>query len=168
MRPQPGKHRATGAYQPIVAIVTVNRYQAEHHSRHRTFMVPRMVRAIVLLFAAAVVAACQAEQPPVVAEPPPPTEAVAANLKVHLTHGACSGPPCPVGMVEILGSGERVTIYDYDLMPLALSDADRMRMTQAMFSEAHLVRGEIERRTGFLAVERPVEVLVVDAVIGPA
>lgn len=132
-------------------------------------MIPGMARAIALLFAAAVITACQTERPPpVAAEPPPPAEPVVANLKVHLAHGACAGPPCPVGMVEILGSGERVTIYDYDLMPLALSDADRMRMTQAMFSAAHLVRGEIEQRTGFLEVDRPVEVLVIDAVIGPA
>ena len=128
-----------------------------------------MFRATPLLLIAAILVACQTEPPPpLVSEPSAPADAVVPNLKVRLAHGACSGPPCPVGVAEILGSGERVTIYDYDLMPLGLSDAERMRMTQALFSTVFLVKGEIERRVGFLAVERPVEVLVVDVVIGPA
>jgi hypothetical protein len=128
-----------------------------------------MARALALLCAAALLAACQAAPPPEPApQPAPAPEAVVPNLRVHLAHGACAAPPCPVGTAEALDGGERVTIYDYDLIPLGLPDEQRMRLTQAMFAGPYLVRGEIERRTGFLGVERPVEVLVVQAVAGPA
>ena len=61
-----------------------------------------------------------------------------------------------------------MTIFDFDLTPLGLSDEQRMLLTQAMFTEPYLVKGTIEQRTGFLGVDRPVEVLVVDGIVGPA
>ena len=126
------------------------------------------ILSVVLLLLAAGLAACQTAPPMPPVGAVSPVETVVPNLRVTLAHGACSGPPCPVGVVESLDSGERVTIYDYDLMPLGLPAVDRMRMTQAMFASEHLVRGEVERRIGFLGLDRPVEVLVIDAIAGPA
>jgi hypothetical protein len=129
-----------------------------------------MARVVALLcLVAALLAGCQAGRDPQPApEPAPQPPPVVPNLRVELEHGNCAGPPCPVGVAEDLASGERVTIFDYDLTPLGLPDEDRMRLTQAMFVDSYLVRGAIEQRVGFLAVDRPVEVLVVDAIAGPA
>ena len=132
-------------------------------------MIGRSITFTAFLASVALLSACQTVVPvPVAEEAPPQVESIVPNLRITLVHGACAGPPCPVGMAEDLGSGERVTIYDYDLTPLGLSAVDRMRMTQTLFADVHLVKGAIEQRVGFLGVDRPIEVLIVDAVVGPA
>ena len=88
------------------------------------------------------------------------------NLRVTMAHGPCRRPPCPMGSVEDLASGETTTVYDFDLDPLGLPDGDRAALSRALFEDTYLVEGMIQPRSGYLGADGPVPVVVVTAVAG--
>lgn len=114
------------------------------------------------------VVGCRAIDPEPIAGEAPENRAVAPqpNLLVTLAHGSCHRPPCSVGIVEDIASGERTTVYDFDLAPLGLSDSDRAALTRTLFEGTYAIAGAIQDRTGYLGAEGPVAVVVVAEIIG--
>lgn len=127
-----------------------------------------MVRFGVLTLALGIVAiaGCQSVEPQMSAiEAPEETTPPEPNLRVSLGHGSCGRPPCPMGTVEDLASGETTTVYDFDLAPLSLSDAERAALSRALFEDSYLVEGTIQPRSGYLGADGPVPVVVVTGVV---
>ena len=125
----------------------------------------RIGMAALTLGALALAAGCQAvdRQASTIATEIAPVE---PNLRVTLAHGSCRRPPCPMGSVENLASGETTTVFDFDLDPLGLPDGERAALSRALFEDAYLVEGTIQPRSGYLGADGPVPVVVVTRVAG--
>lgn len=93
------------------------------------------------------------------APPAPPPPRVTHVLSMSLTCG--HPPPCEMGTVQDVATGEVMTIYDVDLDPLGLDDLQRSALRRSLDGTSTQIEGRVENRTDVPMAEGPLPVLVV-------
>ena len=70
-------------------------------------------------------------------------------------------PPCPVGTVQDLASGNVTTIYDLDLSALDLDDLERSALRRSLDGRPTRVEGALEDRAGLPMASSILPVMVI-------
>ena len=74
--------------------------------------------------------------------PPPPQATHVLAFELACNHA----PPCPVGSVQDLASGDVTTIYDLDLTALDLDDLERSALRRSLDGRPTRVEGSVQNR----------------------
>ena len=93
------------------------------------------------------------------APPAPPPPRVTHVLSMSLTCG--HPPPCEMGTVQDVATGEVSTIYDVDLDPLGLDDLQRSALRRSLDGNSTRIEGHLENRSDVPMAEGQLPVLVV-------
>ncbi|MCB9957336.1 MAG: hypothetical protein H6843_01855 [Rhodospirillaceae bacterium] len=93
------------------------------------------------------------------APPAPPPPRATHVLSMSLTCG--HPPPCEMGTVQDMATGEVMTIYDVDLEPLGLDDLQRSALRRSLDGNSTQIEGRVENRADVPMADGPLPVLVV-------
>ena len=117
-------------------------------------------RLTMIVVTAGLLAACQSgnrNATTVAAVPPPPQPTHILALELSCSHR----PPCPMGTVEDLATGDVTTIYDLDLSALNLPDMERSALRRALDGTRAEVAGRLESRNDLPMADGALPVMVV-------